>query len=203
LVVVSDEIYEKFLFDGQRHYSIAALPGMWERTVTVNGFSKYYSMTGWRVGYLAGPAALLQSMLAFKHSMTICAPAVSQWAALAALTGPMDWWPAIAKDYEARRQLWIEGLDAMGLSYGQSQGAFYLMVNITPTGKTSKEFAQALKQEEKVLVGPGSAFGEEGEGYIRVSFNAPVDKLEEGLQRMQRAVERWKKSSNRQQRKGA
>ena len=192
LVVVSDEIYEKFLYDGHRHHSIAALPGMWERTVTVNGFSKYYSMTGWRVGYLTGPADLLQSMLAFKHSMTICAPAVSQWAALAALTGSMDWWPSVAKDYEARRQLWIEGLDAMGLSYGQPQGAFYLMVNISPTGKTSKEFAQALKQEEKVLVGPGSAFGEEGEGYIRVSFNAPVDKLEEGLQRMQRAMTRWR-----------
>jgi aminotransferase len=195
LVVVSDEIYEKFLFDGHRHYSIAALPGMWERTVTVNGFSKYYSMTGWRVGYLTGTAALLQPMLAFKHSMTICAPAVSQWAALAALTGPMAWFPVVAKDYEARRQLWIEGLDAMRLSYAQSQGAFYLMVNITPTGKTSKEFAQALKQEEKVLVGPGSAFGDEGEGYVRVSFNAPVDKLEEGLQRMQRAVTRWRNGS--------
>jgi aminotransferase len=198
LVVVSDEIYEKFLYDGHKHYSIAALPGMWERTVTVNGFSKYYSMTGWRVGYLTGPADLLRAMLAFKHAMTICAPAVSQWAALAALTGPMDWWPVVMKDYERRRQIWMGGLDAMGLSYGQSQGAFYLMVNITPTGKTSKEFARALKQEEKLLVGPGSAFGEEGEGYIRVSFNAPVDKLEEGLQRMERAVTRWRaKSSSR------
>jgi aminotransferase len=198
LVVVSDEIYEKFLYDGHQHHSIAALPGMWERTVTVNGFSKCYSMTGWRVGYLTGPSDLLRPMLAFKHSMSICTPAVSQWAALAALTGPTDWWPAVMRDYEARRQIWIEGLDAMGLSYAQSQGAFYLMVNITPTGKTSKEFAQALEQEEKLLVGPGSAFGEEGEGYIRVSFNAPVDQLEEGLQRMQRAVTRWRDSSSKQ-----
>jgi aminotransferase len=193
LVVVSDEIYEKFLYDGHRHHSIAALPGMRERTVTVNGFSKHYSMTGWRVGYLTGPADLLEKMLALKHSMTICAPAVSQWAALAALTGPMDWWPAVMKNYEERRQMWMEGLDAIGLSYGQPQGAFYLMVNITPTGKSSKEFAQALKQEERVLVGPGTVFGGEGEGYVRTSFNTPVDKLEEGLQRLQQAVTRWRK----------
>jgi len=192
LVVVSDEIYEKFLYDGYQHHSIAALPGMWERTITVNGFSKHYSMTGWRVGYLTGPADMVQKMLAFKHSMTICAPAVSQWAALAALTGPMDWWPAVMSGYEERRRMWMEGLAAMGLSYGQPQGAFYLMVNITSTGKTSEEFARALVQEEKVLVGAGNSSGEEGEGYVRVSFNAPADKLREGLQRMQQAVTRWR-----------
>jgi aminotransferase len=192
LVVVSDEIYEKFLYDGHLHHSIAALPGMWERTITVNGFSKHYSMTGWRVGYLVGPADMVQKMLAFKHAMTICAPAVSQWAALAALNGPMDWWPAVMSGYEERRRLWMEGLDAMGLTYGQPQGAFYLMVNITSTGKTSEQFAQALLAEERVLVGAGNSSGEEGEGYVRVSFNAPADKLQEGLKRMQRAVTRWR-----------
>jgi aspartate/methionine/tyrosine aminotransferase len=193
LVVVSDEIYEKFLYDGYRHHSIAELPGMWDRTITVNGFSKHYSMTGLRVGYLAGPADMVQKMLAFKHSMTICTPAVSQWAALAALTGPMDWWPAVMSDYEERRRLWMAALDTMDLSYGQTHGAYYLMVNITSTGKTSEGFASALRAEEKLLVGPGTIFGEDGEGYVRVSFNAPADKLAQGLKRMQAAVARWRR----------
>jgi aminotransferase len=195
LVVVSDEIYEQFVYDGYEHYSIGSLPGMWERTITINGFSKHYSMTGWRIGYFVGRAEFVQRMLAFKHSMTICAPAVSQWAALAALTGPMDWWPDVLRGYGERRRLWMEGLDRMGFGYGLPQGAFYLLANITSTGMTSQEFVGALLAEAKVLVSAGSSSGPEGEGYIRVSFNADTEQLKEGLRRMEATVLRWKERS--------
>ena len=193
LVVISDELYEQFVYDGYEHHSIGSLPGMWERTITINGFSKHYSMTGWRVGYLTGPADLVLKILPFKHSMTICAPAMSQWAALAGLTGLMDWWHKVFEGYKERRRLWMESLDAMGLTYGLPQGAFYIFANITSTGKTSAEFAQALRTEAKVLVNSGATSGAEGEGYFRGSFNADIETLKEGLGRMAEAVMRWKR----------
>jgi aminotransferase len=193
LVVVSDEIYEKFVYDGWEHHSIGSLPGMWERTITVNGFSKHYSMTGWRVGYLAAPAEFVQRMVGFKHSMTICAPAMAQWAALAALTGPMDWWQDVLAGYDARRKMWMNSLDEMGLTYGLPQGAFFIFVNITSTGMTSDQFVHALLEEAKVLVNSGASSCKEGEGYVRVSFNADAETLTEGLRRMKDAVTRWKK----------
>jgi aminotransferase len=193
LVVISDELYEQFVYDSYEHHSIGSFPGMWERTITINGFSKHYSMTGWRVGYLTGPADLVLKILPFKHSMTICAPAMSQWAALAGLTGSMDWWHDVFEGYKERRRLWMESLDAMGLTYGLPRGAFYIFANITSTGKTSTEFVQALRSEAKVLVNSGASSGKEGEGYIRGSFNADTETLKEGLRRMEEAVTRWKR----------
>ena len=193
LVVISDELYEKFIYDGYEHHSIGSFPDMWERTITINGFSKCYSMTGWRVGYLAGPVESVQKMLILKHSMTICAPTISQWAALAALTGPMDWWQGVMESYKERRQLWMESLDAMGFTYGTPQGAFYFFANITSTGMTSDEFVRALLEKAKIRVGSGVSSGKEGEGYIRVSYNSDTEKLKEGIRRMKDAVMRWKK----------
>ena len=190
LVVISDEIYEKFVYDNWAHTSIGSLPGMWERTITVNGFSKHYSMTGWRVGYLTGPAEFVLKMVGLKHSMTICAPSISQWAAVAALTGPMNWWELVLDGYKERRKLWMQALDDMGLSYGTPRGAFYTFVNVTSTGMTGTEFAQALLREARILVGAGDSAG--NNAYVRVSFNAGREILEEGLARMKQAVARWK-----------
>lgn len=190
LVVVADEIYEKFVYDGWEHVSIASLPDMWERTITVNGFSKHYAMTGWRVGYLTGPAEMVQKMVAIKHSMTICAPSISQWAALEAVTGPLDWWEPVLEGYRQRRRMWMDALDGMGLTYGLPKGAFYIFANVTSTGMTGTEFSNALRQEAKVLVGAGDSSG--NNDYVRVSFNAGADLLQEGLARMSKAVTRWK-----------
>jgi aminotransferase len=190
LVVVADEIYEKFVYDDWEHVSIASLPGMWERTITINGFSKHYAMTGWRVGYLTAPADIVQKMVAIKHSMTICAPSISQWAALEAVTGPMDWWAEVLDGYRQRRRIWMDALDEMGLTYGLPKGAFYIFANVTPTGMTGTEFSRALRQEARVLAGAGASAG--NDDYVRVSFNAGVDQLQEGLARMSAAVARWK-----------
>jgi aminotransferase len=191
LIVVVDELYEKWVFDGHTHHSIGSLPGMEERTITIQGFSKAYSMTGFRVGYLAGPEELVQKMILIKHSATIAAPAISQRAALAALTGPTDWRQAIHDEFMKRRRLWTESLAEMGLPHTASQGCMYILVNITSTGMTSGEFAEALLEEAKVKV--SSAAGAGAEGYIRASFNTPTDDLKEGLRRMKEPVLAWQK----------
>jgi aminotransferase len=190
LVVVADEIYEQYVYDNWKHVSVASLPGMWERTITISGFSKHYAMTGWRVGYLTAPTEMVQKMVAIKHSMTICAPSISQWAALEALTGPMDWWQPVLDGYRQRRRTWMSALDQMGLSYGLPKGAFYIFANVTSTGLTGSEFSKALRDEAKVLVGAGDSAG--NNDYVRVSFNAEPDLLREGLERMSTAVSRWK-----------
>jgi len=191
LMVIADELYERWVWDDHKHHSMGTFPGMWERTLTVQGFSKSYSMTGFRVGYVAGPADFIQRMIGLKHSATISTPAMSQRAALAALKGPMDWWPEIFEIYAERRRLWLEALEEMGLSHGGSQGSFYIFVNITSTGMTSQEFVDALFEEAKVLVGSGVGYG--GEGYVRVSFQTPTEQLKAGLQRMTETVLRWRR----------
>jgi aminotransferase len=188
LIVISDELYEKYVYEDYKHYSIGSFPGMWERTITINGFSKCYSMTGWRVGYIAAPARFISSMLPIKHAMTICAPAMSQWAALAALTGPQDWWREVITEYGKRRRFWMESLDEMGLTYGVPRGAYYIFVSITSTGLSSEQFVAALREEARVVVGSGAHYGEEGEGYVRVSLAVPFSLLEEGLDRMKKVV---------------
>jgi len=188
LIVISDELYEKYVYEDYKHYSIGSFPGMWERTITINGFSKCYSMTGWRVGYIAAPARFISGMLPIKHAMTICAPAMSQWAALAALTGPQDWWREVITEYGKRRRFWMESLDEMGLTYGVPRGAYYIFVSITSTGLSSEQFVAALREEARVVVGSGAHYGEEGEGYVRVSLAVPFSLLEEGLDRMKKVV---------------
>ncbi len=188
LVVIADELYEKFVYDEHRHHSIASFPGMWERTITVNGFSKGYSMTGFRVGYIAAPAPFIRAMLPLKHGMTICAPSVSQWAALAALTGPQDWFAPVLAEYDARRRLWITHLTAMGLSFGDPQGAYYVYLNAAATGLDAAEFARRLRQDHQIVLGSGGSIGPEWRHYLRGSLAVPTDTLRTGLERLGGAV---------------
>ena len=192
LLVISDELYDRFVYDGAEHVSIASLPGMWQRTVVIKGFSKTYSMTGWRVGYVAARAEITQMLTPITHGMTICAPSISQWAAVAALTGSHDWFPEVLTEYDRRRHLWTDSLDAMGLTYGYPKGAYYVMANITSTGLTSQEFASVMRDEARVVVGGGGKSDPFNEGYVRLSIATPYDKLQEGLDRMAPVVAKYR-----------
>lgn len=185
LLVIWDELYERFVYDGFQHVSFASLPHMHERTIVINGFSKCYSMTGWRVGYLTGPQELVAAMAPIAHGMTICAPSVSQWAALAALTGPQEWFDDVLAEYDRRRLLWIAAFEEMGLAYGRPRGAYYIMPRISDLGLSSQQFATALRDEKQVLVGGGGgATDQSNEGYVRCSLTAPYEDIERGLERM-------------------
>lgn len=160
LVVITDEIYEKIVYDGREHLSIASLPGAADRTLTVNGFSKGYAMTGWRLGYLAGPEALVTPALKVHEHTVSCASSFVQRGGIAALTGPQDGVHAMAKEYEARRDLVVGALNALpGVSCALPEGAFYAFADIRATGLTSAEFAQWLLAQTGVVVAPGTAFG--------------------------------------------
>jgi aminotransferase len=192
LVVISDELYERFLYGDAEHVSIATLPEMWERTVVINGFSKCYSMTGWRVGYIAAHADFITAVLPIHHGMNICAPAVSQWAALAALQGPHDWFEEILVEYGRRRQLWMDGLDSMKLPFGTPKGAFYIMFDVRSTGLSSQQFAKAMRDEAQVVVGGGGGATDPfNEGFARGSFAVATDKLADGLARMAPVVAKY------------
>jgi len=193
LLVIWDELYERFVYDGFQHVSLAALPGMWERTVVINGFSKCYGMTGWRIGYVAAGRAISDALLPIAHGMTICAPSMAQYAALAAITGPSDWFDEILAEYDRRRRLWIQALDAMGLPYGRPRGAYYIMPNIGSTGLSSQQFAKALREEANVMIGgAGGATDPFNEGFVRCSLAVPYTQLEQGLERMAAVVKKYK-----------
>lgn len=193
LLVIWDELYERFVYDGFQHVSLASLPGMWERTVVINGFSKCYGMTGWRIGYVAARREITDALLPLSHGMTICAPSVSQYAALAAVTGPHDWFEAIRAEYDRRRQLWMQALDSMGLPYGRPRGAYYIMPSISSTGLTSQQFAKALREEANVMIGgAGGATDPFNEGFVRCSLAVPYAQLEQGLERMAGVVRKYK-----------
>ena len=185
LVVFSDEIYEKLIYDGRTHISIAALPGMRERTVTLNGFSKAYAMTGWRLGYLAAPAPIVQQMLKlYSHSIT-CAASFSQRGAVAALTGPQEAIGQMVEAYDRRRHLVTDGLNAIpGVRCALPEGAFYSLPDIRGTGLTSAQCAEVLLEEGGVAVTPGSAFGPAGEGFIRLSYATSDELLQGAIERM-------------------
>lgn len=193
LLVVYDELYERYVYGANRHVSLASLPGMWDRTVTINGFSKCYSMTGWRVGYMVARKEIIQTVLPISHGMTICAPAVSQWAALAALEGPHDWFNEVLEAYDRRRRIWTENLDEMQIPYGEPQGAYYILLDVTSTGLSSQEFAGVMREEAKVVIGGGGGASDPyNEGYNRGSFAVADHKLEEGLARMGTIVAKYR-----------
>ena len=184
LVLISDEIYEKLVFDGAHHVSIASLPGLAERTVLINGFSKSYCMTGWRVGYLAVPPVLAEAFASFHYALTICAPSFAPRGALAALEGPPDSVLELVAEYDRRRKLAIPAFEALGLPCPPTLGSFYLFPDIRPTGLSSEAFARELLEEARVLVHPGTVFGECGEGFLRVALLQPLDRLEQALGRL-------------------
>ena len=190
LVVVSDEIYSRLTYDGAEVASAARFPGMRERTITINGFSKSYAMTGWRVGYLAAPASIAKPVAEVHHGLTICAPAVSQHAALAALEGPQDCVDEMRRTYDRRRRAACAAFDGMGLRYGKPAGAFYVYARVADSGLTASEFCVRLLEDARVMMFPGSLFGDRRDDYARVSLLQPQARVEEAMARMARTVER-------------
>lgn len=185
LLVISDEIYEKLLYDGTEHLSIGSLPGMAERTITLNGFSKTYCMTGWRVGYLAGPPAVMRRVRRLKELASCCAPVVSQRAGIAALEGPQDAVEEYLQIYSGRRRVLLESLDRIGFTYGDPRGAFYIWVNASSVGMDSIDLTRKLLEEARVLIFPGTGFGEQWVDYMRVSYLAPEEELREAMSRLE------------------
>jgi aminotransferase len=183
LVVISDEIYSELTYDGQ-HFSFAALPGMWERTVTLNGFSKAFAMTGWRVGYAAAPKEIVNAMMKIHQFSMLCAPIMAQKAALEALSHGEEEMKKMVQSYNQRRHLIVNGFRELGLDCFEPKGAFYAFPSIKKTGLTSEEFAEKLLMEEKVAVVPGNAFGESGQGFIRCCYASSVANICETLKRM-------------------
>ncbi len=188
LVVISDEIYEQFVFDGAEHFSIGSLPEMRGRTITVSGFSKTYAMTGWRLGYVVAPLALTQAIRALKQSISIAAPTISQWAGVAALTGPQECVAAFRATYDERRRALMAALDGLGFTYGHPYGAFYIFANIASTGMPAFTLARKLLEEAHVLIFPGTGFGPAWSAYLRFSVLKPTPILLEAVKRVERVV---------------
>jgi aminotransferase len=187
LYVVSDEIYDRLSYD-DAHVSVASLPGSEGRTILLNGFSKAYAMTGWRIGYACAPAPVVEVMMKIHQYTMLCAPITAQMAALEALrSGERDTAEMVA-DYDRRRRLFVQGLNRIGLDCPMPGGAFYAFPSIERTGLPAEEFAERLLREERVLVVPGPVFGEGGEGHIRCCYATAADKLTEALRRMDRFV---------------
>nr|WP_207729172.1 aminotransferase class I/II-fold pyridoxal phosphate-dependent enzyme [Hungatella hominis] len=189
LFVLTDEIYGELTY-GMEHTTIASFPGLKERTVLINGFSKAYAMTGWRLGYLAAPAVILEQMLKIHQFAIMCAPTTSQYAAIAALRDGDKDVQMMRESYDQRRRFLMNAFKEMGLECFEPNGAFYAFPSIKRFGMTSDEFATRLLQEEKVAVVPGTAFGDCGEGYLRVSYAYSLKSLKEALGRMERFVKR-------------
>ncbi len=189
LLVISDEIYNELTYNGE-HASFASLPGMKERTILINGFSKTYAMTGWRIGFAAAPREIADAMLKVHQYTIMCAPIMGQIAAAEALTNGAREVRRMAAQYDQRRNLIFNGLNGIGLRCFEPRGAFYAFPSIKETGMGSQEFCEALLKEEKVAVVPGDAFGDCGEGFIRCSYAASLEQISAALERMERFLKR-------------
>ncbi|MBO0782947.1 MAG: aminotransferase class I/II-fold pyridoxal phosphate-dependent enzyme [Ktedonobacteraceae bacterium] len=192
LIVAVDEVYSRLVY-GREHVCIAALPGMQERTILLDGFSKAYAMTGWRVGYVAAPAYILEAMLKVHQYAIMCAGTAAQEAALEALRNGEEDVRTMHDDYERRGRIFVEGLNRIGLPCCEPRGAFYAFPYIGDTGLADDEFAEKLLFEEEVAVVPGSAFGAAGTGYVRAAYCTAYDQLQEALVRIERFVGKHKK----------
>jgi len=189
LLVISDEVYGQLVY-GVEHTCLASLPRMKEHTILLNGFSKAYAMTGWRVGYAAAKREIVEAMTKIHQYTILCAPIMGQMAALEALKKGDSEVEAMVREYDCRRRVMVKGLRDIGLSCFEPKGAFYAFPSIKITGMTSEEFAEKLLIEEKVAVVPGSAFGHYGEGYVRCCYATSLPEIEEALKRMGRFIER-------------
>jgi len=183
LMVISDEIYAELTYSGERHVSIAEIDGMWERTVIVSGFSKTYSMTGWRLGYALAPDPITALMTKIHQFAIMSAPTTSQYAAIEALKNGDDDIKKMVDEYDTRRRLVVDGFNKIGLTCFEPLGAFYVFPCIKSTGLTSEEFCEKLLYSKKVAMVPGTAFGDCGEGFVRVSYCYSVEHLKEALNR--------------------
>lgn len=188
LWIISDDVYEAFSYAGEIK-NIAGVPGMKERTLIINSFSKIYAMTGWRVGYCLGPARLIQAMVRLQENVVSCVNTAAQYAAVEALNGPQGELENMITKYTARKKILIDGLNSIDkISCIEPLGAFYAFANIVETGLSSVEFAERLLDQERVVVVPGSGFGSAGDGFVRLSYAASEEAIKEGLERMKRFV---------------
>ena len=194
LMVVSDEIYAKLVYNGE-HTCFSSLPGMKERTILLGGFSKAYAMTGWRIGYAAAPAEIIAAMTKIHQYTMMCASTMAQVAAIEAIESGEEAARAMVEDYNRRRRLIVKGFNEIGLHCFEPKGAFYAFPSIKSTGMSSEDFAEKLLTEEKVAVVPGSAFGEYGEGYVRACYATSMSDIEEALARMKKFVHRYQKEA--------
>ena len=184
ILVLSDEIYAELTFGGQKHVSIATIDGMWERTVVVNGFSKTFSMTGWRLGYACGPAPIMAQITKIHQFAIMCAPTTSQYAAIEALRSCDEAVEQMREEYDMRRRLIVNGFNKLGLICREPKGAFYAFPCIESTGMTSEEFCEKLLYSKHVAVVPGPAFGQGGEGFVRASYCYSTEHIKEALHRI-------------------
>jgi aminotransferase len=198
LIVISDEIYSELTYDS-RHVSLATLPGMQERTILLNGFSKAFAMTGWRIAYAAGPADLIGAMTKIHQYTMLCASIVAQKAALEACRAGEADMESMVAEYNERRRFFVQGLNNIGLECLLPEGAFYAFPSIRSTGLTGEQFAERLLHEERVAVVPGTAFGESGEGHVRCSYAASIEQIREALVRMERFVDRCRSAAPSEQ----
>lgn len=194
LIVISDEIYGDLTYGGEAHICFSSLPHMQERTLLLNGFSKAYAMTGWRIGYALGAPEIIAAMTKIHQYTMLCAPITAQLAAIEALRHGEKYMKKMVAEYDRRRRLIYEGFMKMGLNCFEPKGAFYIFPDITSTGYTSEEFAEKLLEAEHVALVPGSAFGDCGEGHVRCSYATSVDKISEALARIENFVRHHKKA---------
>lgn len=185
LMVLSDEIYAALTYTRQGHVTFSSLPGMWERTIVVNGFSKAHSMTGWRLGYAAGPKEIIGLMTKLHQFAIMSAPTTSQYAAIEALKNGDGDIAYMRGQYDMRRRLIVDGLNKMGLRCFEPEGAFYVFPSVKSTGLTSMEFSEKLIYSKHVAVVPGDAFGASGEGFVRISYSYSIKHITEALERIQ------------------
>lgn len=189
IMVLSDEIYSEMTYGGERHVSIAEIDGMRERTIVISGFSKAYAMTGWRLGYAAGPQPIMKQILKLHQYCIMSSPTVSQYAAITAMTKCRSDVEHMVEEYDMRRRLLVKGFNDMGLECFEPEGAFYIFPCIKSTGMSSEEFCEKLVYSKKVAVVPGNAFGESGEGYVRVSYAYSLQHLQTALSRIKEFLE--------------
>ena len=191
LFVISDELYEDIVYDGREHISIASLPGMKERTISIFGFSKSYAMTGWRLAYLAAPLHLVKEMAKLLQNTSVCANSIAQRAGQAAINGSQDCVKEMFTAYSERRNVLTKGLNEIsGLSCHTPEGTFYAFVDISKTGMSSDKLAVCLLEGYGVVTVPGTAFGVQGEGYIRLSFATSLEDIKEGIRRIKKGIEK-------------
>jgi aminotransferase len=190
LWVISDEIYEKMIYDTEKHFSIATLPGMQERTITVNGFSKIYAMTGWRLGYAIAHKDTISALIRIHQYTSVCATTFAQWGAVEALTGPQTEADRMVQAFDRRRKLVYNALRQMpGIRVLNPKGTFYIFPDISGTGKTPDELAKFLLESAKIAVIPGTTLGNFGNNYIRISYANSYENLEIAMERMQKALQ--------------
>lgn len=192
LIVISDELYEEINFGQTPHFSIGSLPAMGERTITVNGCSKGWAMTGWRVGWVVGEKALIEPVQAINHLNCITVNSIAQFAALAALTGPQEFLAEARAEYRRRRDILVAGVQGIsGLDCQVPEGSYYVWTDIRGLGGTSLSFARFAFEEENLAFQPGTAFGPGGEGWVRLSCSPAEERIHQGLERLERAVRKW------------